>query len=52
MPQSLDRVRYLVGSAETVKQMPAIPAKKPFSEDIIAFLNDVSRYLEKIWIER
>ena len=44
---SLDKVKFLVGSAETVEQLVSTPAKEPFSEDIIEFLNDVSRMLMK-----
>lgn len=43
----LNRVTYLTGSAEIAAQLPDISAKKPFSEDIIEFLNDVSKELMK-----
>ena len=43
----LNRVKYLTGSAEIAAQLPNINAKKPFSEDIIEFLNDVSKELMK-----
>ena len=41
----LKRVSYLTGSAETAAQLPEIPAKQPFDESILDFLNDVSREL-------
>ena len=47
MLQSLDKVKFLVGSAKTVERMITTPAKKPFSEEIIEFLDDVSRILMK-----
>ena len=43
----LNRVKYLTGAAEIAAQLPNINAKKPFSEDIIEFLNDVSKELMK-----
>ena len=39
----LNRIQYLVGSAETVEAMVDAPAKEPFAEDVLDFLNDVSR---------
>ena len=47
MLQSLDKVRFLTGTIETIEQMLTAPAKEPFSEDVLAFLNDVSRILMK-----
>lgn len=41
----LNRVTYLVGSAELAAQLPAIPAKIPFDNSIVEFLNEVSKKL-------
>ncbi len=41
----LYRVTYLTGSAEIAAQLPNVPAKVPFDDSIIDFLNDVSRVL-------
>lgn len=43
----LNKVQYLVGSAEAAAQLPDVPAKAPFCDSIIDFLNDVSRILMK-----
>ena len=43
----LNRVTYLTGTAEIAAQLPNINAKKPFSEDIVEFLNEVSKELMK-----
>lgn len=43
----LNRVSYLVGSADIATQLPTVPALAPFDEKIIGFLNDVSRELMK-----
>ena len=47
MLQSLDKVGFLVGSAEMINQMTSAPAKEPFSDDVIEFLNEVSKKLIK-----
>lgn len=47
MLQSLDEVIFIAGSAEVICQMTTVPAKVPFSDDAIDFLNDVSRNLMK-----
>lgn len=47
MLQSLDKIKYLVGSAEIIDQMSVTPAKEPFADDVLEFLNDVSRVLMK-----
>ena len=39
----LNKVSYLVGSSDLASQLPTVPALIPFDEQIIAFLNDVSR---------
>ena len=41
----LNRVSYLTGSAEIAAQLPLTPAKQPFDDRIINFLNDVSKEL-------
>ena len=41
----LNRVTFLVGSAELAAQLPNVPAKIPFDESIVDFLNEVSRKL-------
>ena len=43
----LNRVTYLIGSAEIAADLPSIPAKSPFDDSIISFLNDVSREIMK-----
>ena len=41
----LDRVSYLVGDRDIVMNLPNITPKIPFSEDVLDFLNDLSREL-------
>lgn len=41
----LERLTYLIGSPETIGGMDALPARPPFDEEILEFLNDVSRGL-------
>ena len=41
----LNRATYLVGSAEHAAKLPDIPAKIPFDNGIVEFLNEVSRVL-------
>ncbi len=41
----LDRVTYLTGSADLIAQLPDVPAKIPFNDSVVEFLNDVSRKL-------
>lgn len=41
----LNRVTYLSGSAELAAQLPNIPARIPFDDSIVDFLNEVSRKL-------
>ena len=43
----LEKLTYLVGTAELASQLPAISVRTPFDEDIIEFLNDVSREIMK-----
>jgi len=44
-PDILSRVTFLTGNADLATRLPGIPAKKPFADDIIEFLNDVSKEL-------
>ena len=39
----LNHITYLIGSAEIARNMAFVPAMEPFDEEIIDFLNDVSR---------
>lgn len=41
----LDKVSYLVGDKNTVINLPCVAPKVPFSEDILDFLNDLSKEL-------
>ena len=41
----VNRVVYLTGSAEIVQNLSAIPAKTPFDDMVVDFLNDVSKEL-------
>ncbi|MCQ2416653.1 MAG: hypothetical protein MJ071_02445 [Oscillospiraceae bacterium] len=43
----LEKATYLTGDADTAAMLPTVPAKQPFAEDIIEFLNDVSREIMK-----
>lgn len=43
----LNRVTYLTGSAEIAVELSTVPARKPFDETIVSFLNDVSREIMK-----
>lgn len=44
-PEVLNRVTYLTGSADVASMLPTVPAKVPFDEQIVEFLNDVSKTL-------
>ena len=44
-PDVLDKVTFLTGNANIAARLPDIPAKKPFADDIVEFLNDVSKEL-------
>ena len=46
-PDILSRVTFLTGNADIAALLPSIPAKKPFADDIVEFLNDVSKELMK-----
>lgn len=41
----LKKCTYLTGSAETAARLPNVPAKVPFDEAVVEFLNEVSRAL-------
>ncbi len=41
----LNRVTYLTGSAEIAATLPEVRAKVPFDDEIVEFLNDVSKEL-------
>lgn len=43
--KSLARVQYLVGSEDVVSQMAEISALPPFNEDVLEFLNSLSKAL-------
>lgn len=40
-----DKVKYLVGSKETILSLPHVPAKAPFSDEVVDFLTDLSKEL-------
>ena len=46
-PDILNKVTFLTGNADLAALLPGIPAKKPFADDIVEFLNDVSKELMK-----
>lgn len=41
----IPEVTYLVGSENTLRQMPHVPAKVPFDNAVLSFLNDLSQHL-------
>ena len=41
----LERLTYLIGSPEVIAEMDTLPARPPFDEEVLAFLNDISRGL-------
>lgn len=41
----LDSISYLIGNADIIANMPENPVKKPFDNEIIEFLNEVSKIL-------
>jgi hypothetical protein len=47
MQQSLNKMTYLVGDAQLVEELSAVPAKEPFADDVCDFLNEVSKILLK-----
>ena len=47
MQLSFDELQYVIGSPETVEQMQYARPLRPFDDDVIAFLNDLSALLRK-----
>lgn len=47
MQQSFNKMEYLVGDARLAEELPVVPAKEPFADDICDFLNTVSKNLLK-----
>ena len=50
MQQNFDKtalrsVAYLVGDEKTLLNVPAVPAKAPFEDSILEFLNEISQSL-------
>lgn len=43
----LDKVNFIVGSADIAARLSEVSAKTPFSDDIVNFLNDVSKEIMK-----
>lgn len=44
----LNHITYLIGSAEIARNMASVPAMEPFNEEILDFLNDVSRTIMRM----
>lgn len=44
----LEGVTYLTGDAETILNMPEVPAREPFDVEIIDFLNELSKKLMRM----
>ena len=47
MQRSLDDVQFLIGSPKEIEVLPNIRARFPFDDDIVEFLNNVSRNIMK-----
>ncbi len=47
MQLSFNKLQYIVGSPETVEQMKDARQLRPFDDEVIAFLNDLSALLRK-----
>ena len=45
MQLSFNELQYVVGTPETVEKMPEARVLRPFDDDVIAFLNDLSGLL-------
>ncbi|MBQ7561941.1 MAG: hypothetical protein IJS99_08960 [Synergistaceae bacterium] len=45
MQQILSKINFLTGSADNLINLSSIPAKIPFDDEIINFLDELSRYL-------
>ena len=48
----LDRVTFLTGSADLITQLSDVPAKIPFDDYIVEFLNDISKKIMENWAAR
>lgn len=48
MPQSFNELQYVVGTPEIIEGMRAVKPLRPFDDDVIAFLNDLSAELRKV----
>lgn len=44
----LDSMTYLVGNQDTILNMPKTPSRKPFDDDIVEFLNALSKMLMRM----
>lgn len=44
-PSPPEGITYLLGNADTLRAMPDTASKVPFAEDVLAYLNEVSRHL-------
>lgn len=42
---ALDQITYLVGSSKIIEKMTDVSVKRPFAEDVISFLSEVSKAL-------
>ncbi len=47
MQLSFNELQYVVGSSDIVERMPSIRVLRPFDDNVIAFLNDLSGVLRK-----
>ena len=47
MQLSFNELQYVVGSSDIVERMPSIRVLRPFDDNVIAFLNDLSGLLRK-----
>ena len=45
MQLSFNELQYVVGTPETVEKMPEARVLRPFDDDVVAFLNDLSGLL-------
>ena len=48
MPQNFNELQYVVGTPEITEGMRAVKPLRPFDDDVIAFLNDLSAELRKV----
>lgn len=46
--EALDDIIFLVGSAEIINKMPFIQSRIPFDDDVMSFLNEVSKEIMSI----